>query len=180
MKARKGRAIATIVTSVGLFLATGLLRAETEPARPRVIGPDEAGYVFVAPHAEFRSKVGSVSTGSSQLFMAIATYVPGGETPTHLHEIDEELLYVLDGEVTVTLDDQEHTVGPGGTVIVPPGTWMAIANRTESPAVVMGVLPRGELEEVFRVLLSEDADETALREAQEIPRVIYRPATSDE
>lgn len=84
--------------------------------------------------------------------MGTATLPPGAAVETHLHEIDEEVLYVIEGTLTVTLAGEEHTVEPGGIVFVPPGTWIALANRSDSPTKVLGVLPRGELEECFRAL----------------------------
>src|SRR3546814_4603549 len=56
-------------------------------------------------------KVGSISTGASQLYVGRGIVPPGTETPAHLPEVDEEILYVLEGEITLTLDDEVHTVG---------------------------------------------------------------------
>lgn len=117
---------------------------------------------------------GSVSTGASQLSLVRATLPPGHVTPVHLHEIDEEVVHVLEGELTAILEGEEQTVGPGGTVFVPPGTWMALANRTDRPVVVVGALPRGELERCYRVLFSRDADEADRREAVELCRIENR------
>jgi quercetin dioxygenase-like cupin family protein len=119
-------------------------------------------------------KVGSVSTGASQVTLATGTLPPGHETPTHLHEIDEEVIYVLSGELTAILEGEEHTAGPGATVFIPPGSWMAIANRTEAPVVMVAVITRDEAEECFRVLFSRDADEEARREAEALCRIRHR------
>lgn len=62
----------------------------------------------------------------------------------------------------------------GGTAFVPPGTWMALANRTDAPVVTMGVIARGEVEECYRVLFSKDADEAARREAGDLCRIRNR------
>ena len=153
------------LSAIILSLAPGLLSAQADRPQARVIAPHE-GHIGVQPNGvQGQSKVGSLSTGASQLSVGTATFPPRVETATHLHEIDEEVLYVLSGEIAVTLDGKGHKVGPGGTVFIPPGTWMAIANRTDAPAVVLGVLSRGEVEECFRVLFSRDSDEAARREA---------------
>src|SRR3546814_4996801 len=70
----------------------------------------------------------------------------------HLHEVDEEVLYVLEGEITLTLDDEVHTVGAGGTAFIPPGTWMKVENRSDALARVLGILPRGDVERCFRAI----------------------------
>lgn len=138
-----------LLSLLGLLLAPTLLGAQANAAQSYVIGPEE-GHASISPMGvEAVFKVGAVSTGGSQLFLAKATLPPGHETPTHLHEIDEEVVYVLEGELTVILEGEEHTVGPGGTAFVPPGTWMALANRTDTPVVAMAVIARGEVEEAI-------------------------------
>ena len=150
-----------------------------EKAEPMVISAGE-GHVGVSPlGVQFRPLVGSVTNGASGLFAAIAVLPPGHETPMHLHEIDEEMVYVLHGELTATLGDEEYTAGPGSTVFIPPGTWMKLENRTETSVVALGVLSRGELEECFRVLFSSDAIDAARREARELCRIEARPEPGD-
>lgn len=148
---------------------------QADKAEPMVISAGE-GHVGVSPlGVQFRSLVGSVTNGASRLFAATVVLPPGHETPTHLHEIDEEVVYVLHGELTAMLGDEEYTVGPGSTVFIPPGTWMNLENRTETLVVAIGVLPRGELEECYRVLFSSDAGDAARREARELCRIETRP-----
>lgn len=174
MRKQTWLATAGLLCVLGMFLAPTPLEAKADTVQPQVIGPDE-GHASVSPMGvRPMFKVGSVSTGASQLFLATATLPPGHETPTHLHEIDEEVVYVLEGELTVILEGEEHTVGVGGTAFVPPGTWMALANRTDAPVVTLGVIARSEVEECFRVLFSADADDAARREAVALCRITNR------
>lgn len=167
-RAVPGAVIALLVFVGGVSVAASPLEAQTDAPRARVIAFDE-GYVGVTGYGgRFVAKVGSESTGASQLFAGTVTFPPGAEIGTHLHEVDEEVVYVLEGTVTVTLEEKEYTVGPGGMIFVPPGTWMAIANRTEAPALLLGVASRGDVERCFRALFAYDPkeqDETARREA---------------
>jgi len=167
----KSTATAAMLAAISPLLAPTPLTAQAVKPQPRVIGPNE-GDTGVQPNGvRHQSKVGSLSAGASRLFVGTATIPPGVEIPTHLHEIDEEVLYIVSGEITVTLGGSEHSVAQGGTVFIPPGTWMAIANRTKSPAVVLGVLSRGELEECFRAMYSTEADEAARHHALGLCRV---------
>jgi uncharacterized cupin superfamily protein len=50
-----------------------------------------------------------------------ASSSPGVESATHLHEVDEEVLYVVSGEIVVTLGENEYTVAQGGLAFAPPG-----------------------------------------------------------
>ena len=43
------------------------------------------------------------------------------DTPLHVHENEDELFYVLDGEHVVQLGDREFRAGPGGLVFAPRG-----------------------------------------------------------
>jgi quercetin dioxygenase-like cupin family protein len=162
------------LTVLGLLLTPSLLAAQATSPRPVVIGAEEGHTSVSSMGVETVWKVGSISTGASQVTLATGTLPPGHETAMHLHEIDEEVIYVLSGELTVTLEGEEHTVGPGATVFIPPESWMAIANRTEAPVVMVAVISRGEAEECFRVLFSRDADEAARRDATELCRIRLR------
>lgn len=155
------RAVWPVLT--GMLLLPAAVIAQTP--QPRVIAADE-GLVGVGANG-FTAffKVGSLSTGANQLYVGTGIVPPGTETPPHLHEIDEEVLYVLEGEITLTLDDEVHTVGTGGTAFIPPGTWMQVENRSDAPARVLGILPRGEVERCFRALyMSGDYDRAQRQE----------------
>ena len=134
------------------LLVPNMAVGQTNEPQARVIAPDE-GVASVGENGFITLiKVGSISTGASQLYMGSGIVPPGTETPPHLHEIDEEVLYVLEGEITLRLNDDVHTVGAGGTAFIPPGTWMQVSNRSDAPARVLGILPRGEVERCFRAI----------------------------
>lgn len=128
-----------------------VVSAQPEPslrvfaANEGVVGKGENGF-----DAQF--KVGSISTGSTKLYVATGVVPPDSETPPHLHEVDEEVLYVLEGEITLMLGDEVHTLRAGGTAFIPPGTWMQVSNKSTQPARVLGILSRGEVERCFRAL----------------------------
>lgn len=141
-----------LVVWLGVSFAPGtLLPAQDDPA-PRAIAADEGVVGRGANGFDAQFKVGSISTGSSKLYVATGVVPPNSETPPHLHEIDEEVLNVLDGEITLRLDDVVHTIGAGGTAFIPPGTWMQVSNKSSRPARLLGVLSRGEVERCFRAL----------------------------
>lgn len=82
-----------------------------------------------------------------------------------MHEIDEEFVYVLGGDLTSTLGGEEQTVESGGVVFVPPHTWMTLANRTDRPIRLLVGIFRGEAEACFRVLFSSESSDGAVAEA---------------
>ena len=144
-----------IASSAALALSaigSPMAAAQALEPKPQVIAADE-GVTSVGENGFITwIKVGSVSSGASQLYMGTGIVPPGAGTPRHLHDVDEEILYVLDGEITVVLGDDTHVVTAGGTAFIPPGTWMQVTNKSDKPARVLGVLGRGEVERCFRAL----------------------------
>lgn len=62
---------------------------------------------------------GEVSGGA---FTLIEQLCPGDfGTPAHVHELDDEAFYVLDGTLRVTSGDDDWDVGTGGFVFLPKG-----------------------------------------------------------
>ncbi len=85
--------------------------------------------------------------GSVMLFKALAeqdggdlslmerTLPPGGRRPPpHRHANCSEAYFVLDGLVSVTVEDEELAVGAEGFVLVPRGTAHTFGNATASEA----------------------------------------------
>lgn len=140
-------------------------------ASTKVLRPDEGHVQLSSAGVATRFVIGSVSTGARGTTLVEATFPPGHQTATHLHEIDEEFIYVLEGQLTSTLDGEERRMGPGGVVFVPPGTWMALENRTDRPARLLVGISRGDAEECFRVLFARDSTHAALAEAMSNCRV---------
>ena len=63
------------------------------------------------------------------------TLPPGGRRPpAHRHTNCSEAYFVLDGLVSVIVEDEELTVGPEGFVLVPRGTAHTFGNDTEEDA----------------------------------------------
>ncbi len=58
--------------------------------------------------------------------------VRGKTTPLHIHENEDETLYVLEGEILVHIDGTEHRVGPRGLAFVPRGVPHAFFVTSES------------------------------------------------
>jgi len=66
---------------------------------------------------------------------AHAVDIDGAEP--HYHKISTELYYVVEGEGTVTLDGQVHSVRKGSLVHIPPGVVHSAAGRVR--VLVVGI-----------------------------------------
>lgn len=58
--------------------------------------------------------------------LAEATLPAGGETERHYHRASEEFYYLLEGRGLMEIDGEEREVGPGDTILIPPGAWHQI------------------------------------------------------
>ncbi|MBA4016107.1 MAG: cupin domain-containing protein [Pirellula sp.] len=78
-----------------------------------------------------------------------ATVPPGGGPPPHKHSREEESFYVLEGEITFSIDDKQTVAGPGTFVQMPIGVWHGFRNNSDRPArMIISVAPAG-LEQMF-------------------------------
>jgi quercetin dioxygenase-like cupin family protein len=71
--------------------------------------------------------------------------VPAGfSTGLHVHRVQEETFYVLDGECEWQIGDQLVCAKPGAYVFIPPGVPHNIGNASDKPArMIMTVSPPG-------------------------------------
>jgi len=94
------------------------------------------------------------STGrSDQLFFADHPTPPGYGVPMHVHEDEDELFYVLEGEITLEHAGGSATVGAGTFVHLPRGVAHGFHNAGPSPArMIVVATPGGGLEGLFRGL----------------------------
>jgi quercetin dioxygenase-like cupin family protein len=67
---------------------------------------------------EFVPGVRLRAVGGEQVLLCQVTYEPGKEVRRHSHEKTEQVMYILDGEVTMTIDDETRTLRAGDTVVV--------------------------------------------------------------
>lgn len=84
----------------------------------------------------------ALSEHTPRFNLSIVTMAPGRHGPgLHVHQHEDDAFYVLDGELTFVLgEDEERVAAPAGTfVLVPPGVAHTFANRTSSPVRLLNV-----------------------------------------
>ncbi|MCC6678313.1 MAG: cupin domain-containing protein [Phycisphaerales bacterium] len=78
-----------------------------------------------------------------------AVVPPGGGPPLHVHSREDELFYVLEGEITFHVEDGVVKAGPGTSVFAPRGRRHRFANESARPAkMLVTIMPAG-LEKMF-------------------------------
>jgi mannose-6-phosphate isomerase-like protein (cupin superfamily) len=89
-----------------------------EPLSAYALEPD-AGERLVFGDITIVVRASAESTGGA--FALIEEPPPMVDTPLHVHEREDELFYVLEGEHVYQVGDEEFRVGPGGLVFAPRG-----------------------------------------------------------
>ena len=90
---------------------------------------------------------------SDQLFFADHPVPAGYGVPLHVHESEDELFYILEGEITLESVEGTTTAGKGAFVHLPHGVAHGFRNASGRPArMVIVTTPGGGLEGVFRGL----------------------------
>ena len=84
----------------------------------------------------FTVKATGEQTGGA--YMLIEELIPAGfGPPPHVHHVEEEAFYVLEGELTVTCGEQTWQAGPGSYVFLPRGIVHGFAVTSPQPARVL-------------------------------------------
>jgi mannose-6-phosphate isomerase-like protein (cupin superfamily) len=133
----------------------------TAPA-PFSLPPDE-GERLVFGELTILVRASSEATGGA--FSLIEEVPPLVDTPRHVHERDDELFYVLEGEHVFEVGDEEFRVGPGGVVFAPRGIPHAQRRVTPGVGRLMALTTPGGLDGFFRALAAAHAAGTLGPEA---------------
>lgn len=84
------------------------------------------------------------------------TVAPGFSTGVHVHAVQEESFYVLEGECEWQIGEERVKAGPGTYVFIPPGVPHSIGNASgRSARMLMTVSPPGHehyFEELARLV----------------------------
>ena len=113
-----------------------VLRQKTEGRTVAVVGDV---YRFLA--------TGEDTNGKYAMWEAIVP--PGGGPPPHVHSREEEAFYILEGEITFTINGERVVATAGMFSNMPVGTPHSFKNESGKPAkMLISVAPAG-LEQMF-------------------------------
>jgi quercetin dioxygenase-like cupin family protein len=131
-------------------------------AKPVIHLPGEAGKVQLGGQPMAFLVTGEDSRHTSMFDWTIPA---GFSTGLHVHRVQEETFYVLEGECTWEVGGERVHATPGAYLFVPPGVPHNIANASDKPArVLMTVSPTGHehyFEELAKMVASGGAADPA-------------------
>ena len=120
----------------------------TSPKAQPILIPASAGRRLPVLGSDITVKLNSAQTaGSVYVFESVSP--PGAGVPPHMHEREDELLTVLEGEVEVLLDGNRSTASAGAVASFPRGVPHAFTNTGKHPARILWVVTPGENFENF-------------------------------
>jgi mannose-6-phosphate isomerase-like protein (cupin superfamily) len=96
----------------------------------------------------------SEATGGA--FTLFEEVPPMADTPLHVHDNEDELFYVLEGEHVFTVGDDEYPASPGGLVFAPRGVPHAQRRVVPGEGRLLVVTAPGGLEGFFRELAAAE------------------------
>ena len=100
----------------------------------QILGPGEGQAQYSARGSVMYFKALAEQDGGDLSLMERLLPPGGRRPPPHRHVNCSEAYFVLDGEVTVIVEDEELRVGPEGFVLVPRGTAHTFGNAADRPA----------------------------------------------
>jgi quercetin dioxygenase-like cupin family protein len=75
-----------------------------------------------------KALVGPENSGSSRIDFRISRYAPNAYVQEHVHKVQDQIYYVLEGEGLLTLNREKHLMRPHDYVYVPPGVRHSFTN----------------------------------------------------
>lgn len=83
----------------------------------------------------------------------------GGPGPApHVHENNDELIYVLKGPVSVLIDDKWKDLNTGGLAVIPAGTTHAFGNNSDQRVGILNIFIDGAYEAMMPQITKLFAD----------------------
>jgi quercetin dioxygenase-like cupin family protein len=67
---------------------------------------------------EFVEGVRLHAIGGEKVLLCRVQYEPGKQVPWHAHEDTEQVMFIIDGEVEMTIEDETKTLAVGDVVVV--------------------------------------------------------------
>jgi quercetin dioxygenase-like cupin family protein len=89
------------------------------------------------------------------------TLTPNGAlTPPHIHQVEDEYIYLVEGQLEVTIGKKSYTVQPGDLVKMPRGIPHAVRSTGSGlTKALWTVAPAGKMEKFFQALAALPADQ---------------------
>ncbi|MEM7535541.1 MAG: cupin domain-containing protein [Chloroflexota bacterium] len=114
---------------------------------PIISAPNADDYYPLAGSA-FYHRAKSIDTDGAFAVIEIVTE-PGESVATHVHQNEDELVYLIEGEIEVTLGDQQMKAGAGVLALLPRGIPHGFTNIGSDPSRLLVTILPGNFDNYF-------------------------------
>jgi quercetin dioxygenase-like cupin family protein len=122
----------------------------TQVEQVRVVGPGEGRALWVLSNHQTHKLSSAETNGAFSLWEERVP--PQGGPPPHRHMAEDELFYVLAGELTFWSEQGEVRAGPGAVAYIPRGSLHSFKNTGTSEALAFVLVTPGGFERYFEAV----------------------------
>ena len=123
---------------------------------------------------ELTIKVDSQLTPGVRMSMVTEDLPPGAEIQVHLHEREDEIIFIRMGRGMATLGDREVPVGPGATIYAPQGVWHGLRNTGDSTLGMNAIYSPPGFEQAFKDSLRPNRTQAEIEANRKKHGIVYR------
>lgn len=150
----KALCISLAVTLFGtFFLKLEAIAAENPPKRPEllVVPPDAPGRLAVYGAGGMYTFLATGDETGSKFALFEFDVAPQSGPPLHIHSLEDESFYILEGDLTVQTGDKTTLVHPGSFVYLPKGRPHTFKNfwSNDKPVRTLAIATPSGLENFF-------------------------------
>ena len=127
------------------------MNTATTGARVKVVEPGAGRRGTLGDGIDVIFKLEGVDTGGA-LSIVEHPFEVGALVPPHIHRLEDEISFVLEGEIGFRSNDQEAVLGAGGYIVKPRGEVHAMWNAGSTPARMLEIITPPGFEGFFREL----------------------------
>ena len=95
--------------------------------------------LYSLPGRDWRLYVGPENCGAQNLTVGVATFPEGSAPAGHVHEREEEVVYILAGRGLLVTPDESVHLEPGISVYVPAGLHHATVSSGPGPLELLSI-----------------------------------------
>ena len=96
-------------------------------------------------------KISGVDTDGGLAVFEQTGHTAKGGPPLHIHTMQDEWFYILEGEYLFQLGEEKFQMKTGDTIFLPKNIPHAFVQLTEKARVIVSFLPAGKMEDFFRI-----------------------------
>jgi quercetin dioxygenase-like cupin family protein len=125
--------------------------SQTRGAMARTLQPGEGELLYVGRTRDpVRIKLSP--EGEGRLAMITQDVAPGSVIPVHLHEKEDEIIFIQSGDGAATIGDERVALHSGSMLYVPQGTWHGGENTGGSVMKWVAIYSPSGFEGYFRAI----------------------------